>query len=443
MKSSLLPAALIAAALAAGTADLAQAQSGSGYGETGTQANTRAARRAREAKQPGKAAPLFPNATREEPKQSGNAALSKPLAKLFDAQQEARYDEVIAGADALLADARATAYDKATAAYLAGYAWLSKDTETYTNAITYLQRAIDENGLSNNTHYQMMLQVAQMQVNEEKYADAATSAKRYLDESKSDDPRAHALIGNAQFRQDKFAEAAAALEQAIAKAEQPDGNLVNMLVASYMELDRTEQAAKFIEGLLAKKPDDKAMQLTLATVYQQAGQDAKAGAVFDRMRAAGQLTEPKDYKVAYRLLANIEGRQKDAIAFLQEGIAKGILSPDFETYSVLGQLHYDLDQIPLAIEAWSKAAPLAKDGEMYLNLGKLQISEQQWTAGKASGQQALARGVKRKGDAWVVIGNAELGLKNKAGALAAYREAAKYPETKRAAESALRQAAGQ
>ena len=54
--------------------------------------------------------------------------------------------------------------------------------------------------------------------------------------------------------------------------------------------------------------------------------------------------------------------------------------------------------------------------------------------------KALAKGVKKKGDAWIVIGRAEFGLGNKAGVLAAYREAAKYPETKKSAEQALRQA---
>lgn len=441
MKPILLPAALLLAALAMALPEPVQAQSGSGVGDT-PPANTRAARRAREGKQ-GKAPQLFPQASREEPKQSGNPALAKALAKLFEAQEQERNDEVIAGADALLADGRANAFDKATAAYLAGYAWLGKDSDSYQHAISYLQRAISENGLSNNTHFQMMLQVAQMQLSDEKYAEAGESAKRYLAETRSEDVKAQALLGNALFRQEKFAEAAAALEQALGKAETPDENMVRMLVATYLEMDKPEQAARFIEGLVARKPDDKAMQLMLASVYQQAGQDAKAGAVFDRMRAAGQLTDPKDYKTAYRLLANIDGRQKDAIAFIQEGLAKGVLSADYELYSHLGQLHYDLDQIAPAIDAWGKAAPLAKDGEMYLNLGKLQVSEEQWAAARASAQQALARGVRRKGDAWVVVGNAELGLKNKAGALAAYREAAKYPETRRAAESALRQAAGQ
>ena len=42
------------------------------------------------------------------------------------------------------------------------------------------------------------------------------------------------------------------------------------------------------------------------------------------------------------------------------------------------------------------------------------------------------------GDAWIVIGRAEFGLGNRAGLIAAYREAAKYPETKETAEAWLK-----
>ncbi len=70
-------------------------------------ANTRAAKRAEEAKQQakaGKAAPLFPKATREEPKQVGTKALGKQLTELFELQEQSKDDEAIAKADAILAD---------------------------------------------------------------------------------------------------------------------------------------------------------------------------------------------------------------------------------------------------------------------------------------------------------------------------------------------------
>ncbi len=418
------------------------AQSGSGHGGDSAQPNTRAARRAKSGAAAEQPAPLFPKATRVEPKQVAAKALAKQLTQLFDLQQEDKNDEVIAGAEKILANPAAGAFDKATASYFAGYAWLGKDTESYGNAITHLTRAIDENGLSNNTHYQIMLQVAQMQMNSEKYADAAITAQRFLAETQSEDPRAHIVLGNAYYRLEKYPESIAAVKKALAAKPEQNENLLRLLVANYMEIDQPLEAAKLFEELLVSSPNDKVLLQNLASVYQQADQDAKAAEVLGRMRAAGLMTTAKDYEVAYRLLAIIAGREKDALALIEEGLQKGILTPSYDVYAYIGNIHYNTDQLPQAIEAWGKAAPLAKDGEMYLNLAKLQSMEAMWAASKASIQQALARGVKKQGDAYMTLARAEQGLGNKPAVLAAFREAAKYPETREQANKALKQAAG-
>ena len=408
-------------------------------------ANTRAAKRAEEAKKDasaGKAAPLFPKATREEPKQAGSKALNKDMTALFELQAKSADDESIAKADAILANPQANAFDRSTAGYIAGYAWLSKDTKDYTNAIKYIEGAIKDNGLTNNTHYQMMLQVSQMLSNDEKQAEALSYVDRYLAETNSDDAKAYGLKANVLYQMKRYPDSVEAIKKALANNPAQSDGLVRMLVADYLEMDKPQEAAKVLEDLLTRKPNDKTLMINLASVYQQSDQDAKAGQVFDRMRAAGLLTETKDYENAYRLLANIDGRENDALALIDEGLKKGLLTPGYDIYAYQGQVYYGQDQTAKAIEAWSKAAPLAKDGEMYLNLGKLQIGEQRWAAAKTAAQSAMAKGVKKKGDAWMVIARAEFGLGNKAGVMAAYREAAKYPETQKTAEAALRQASG-
>ena len=408
MKKSLLMSAALAWVLLPMPVATVQAQTEAG-GVAAPKANTRAAKRARESKEQGasKAVPLFPKATRVEVKPSGAPALAKQLSALFELQDKNNNDEAIAKADAILADPRATAFDKSSAGYIAGYAWLAKDTANYSNASKYIQGAINDNGLSNNTHYQMMLQLAQMLTSDDKHAEALTYVDRYLSETGSDDPKAYVLKANVLY-----------------------------------QLKRYEASAKVLEDVLVKKPNDKKILLNLASIYQQSGNDAKAGQVFDRMRSAGLLTESKDYETAYRQLANIDGREQEALAIIDEGVRKGILTPGYDVYAFQGQVYYSAGQIPKAIEAWSKGAPLSKDGEMYLNLGKLQADADHWAEAKAAAKNAMVKGVKKTGDAWQVLARSEAGLGNKPAAQAAYREAAKYPETKKWAEAALRQASG-
>jgi len=403
MKSTLLMSAALALLLP--VAMPVHAQEGGGVDTS--RANTRAARKAESAKKNAatQQAPLYPNATRESPEQKGNKAVAKDMEALFKLQEEeGAEDKIIAKADAILANPSANAFDKSSAAYLAGAAWQGKETSGYANAIKYYQLAVDNNGLHNNNHYRAMLQLAQMLDADEHHAEALKMVDKFLDETKSEDASALKIKTQILVGMDKPAEAAALLEKA-----------------------------------LAANPNDKKTMYNLAALYQQAGDDKKAGAMFDKMRAAGLLTESKDYEMAFRLLANIDGREKDAMALIDEGLSKKILQPSYEMYAFQGRTYYEADDLPKAIEAWSKGAPLSKDGEMFLNVAKLQLDADHWAQAKEAATQAKAKGVKKQGDIWQVLARAEDGLGNKAASQAALKEAAKYPETQKWAEAALRQ----
>ncbi len=370
-------------------------------------ANTRAARKAAEAKSNAATnqEPLYPGATRESPKQSGDKSLQADMDALFKLQeQDGSEDRMIAKADEILANPKATAFDKSSAAYLAGAAWQSKESNGFANASKYYGLAIEHNGLHNNNHYRAMLQLAQMLEADEKHAEALAMVDRFLSETKSEDSNAWAIKTQV-----------------------------------LMSMDRPKEAAAALEKILASKPNDKKTMMNLASVYMQADEDAKAGAMFDKMRAAGLLTESKDYETAFRLLANLEGRERDAMAVIDEGLKKGVLQPSYEMYAFQGATYYAADDIDATIGAWSKGAPLAKDGEMYLNVAKLLLDKDRFADAKAAAVNARAKGVKRKGDTWSVEARAENSLGNAAASRAALQQAAKFPETQRWAEAALRQ----
>jgi len=216
-------------------------------------------------------------------------------------------------------------------------------------------------------------------------------------------------------------------------------NVVQMLISSYQEMKQPNQAVALAEEMSAKNPDDKNAQMLVANIYANANQPEKASAIFDKLRAKGMLTESKDYETGYRLLDMIGGRPKDIIALINEGFDKKILTPSGEAYGLLGQSYYDTNQTPQAIAAWEKGAPLAEDGEIYLNLAKLHSQSEQWAATKVSAHKALDKNLDHPGEAWIEIAHAESALGNKPAMAAAYREAAKDPQTRAQAGRELKQ----
>ena len=358
---------------------------------------------------------LYPDATRQEPEAKGSPKVQTKLNKLIEAYNKAldQEDEAKATAgyttartlaDEIIANGSANAYDKALAAQIASQAALNTDDEAAAEG--YLKQAIDANALGNNQHFQLMLQLAQLQLQKDDYTNGFATLDKYLAESKSKRPADFAFKGQYLYQADRFAECIPPLKQAIETSTNPEDKVDNwtqILMVCYQEAGQLAEAVKVAEQLAAKTPNDKRAQMNLASIYLNAEQEAKAAAVLEKLRAAGLMTEEKDYRQLYLTYANMDGKEKDVIAVINEGLQKGVVKPDYQTYLALAQAYYYSEQIPQAIEAWQKAAPLSKDGETYLNLARVLWQEGRIPEAKVAARAALDKGLKKPDDAKKII----------------------------------------
>lgn len=343
----------------------------------------------------------FPAAKRQSPEAKASAKNSAKLKKVFDAYDQNDAATVTGLADEVIADASANAYERAIAARLAGASLLNADD---TRAMTYLKQAVDFNGLGNNEHFESMFLLAQLQLQADDYAGSLATMDRFLAESGSQAPEQLVVKGNALYRLERYPEAAAVLKQAIQASPQPKPEWTQLLMGTYAEMGQPAEAARLAEELAAKNPDDVATQMNLAATYLQSEQPDKAAAILEKLRAGGALKTERDYRNLYAVYLNTQGREKQAIAVIDEGLQKGLLKPDFQTYSAQAQAYWFSEQPAQAIEAYKKAAPLAPDGETYLNLARALNNEGRSAEAKEAARQALAKGVKKPEDANRIIG---------------------------------------
>lgn len=343
----------------------------------------------------------YPEATRKNPTAKATERTSRKMTemtKLFDADKRA---ESRAIADEILADPKANGYEKSYAAQFA--AQIAYEADDMPAAIAYFQKAIDADGLDNNAHYGLMVNLAQLQQQEEQYAPSAATFDRFFSETKSKDPTTLVVQGQGLYLMKRYDEAAVAIKQAIELSPDPKPDWMSLLMQVYLDADKIGEAVTTAEQIAAAKPNDKRAQLNLASVYSQAEMPDKALALLEKLRASGQLDSANEYKVLFTTYAGIEGREKDVIAVINEGLDKGVLQPEYNTYVALAQAYYFSDQPAQAITAYQKAAPLAKDGETYLNMAKVLQQENRISEAKAAARQALAKGIKREKDANVII----------------------------------------
>lgn len=338
----------------------------------------------------------YPNATRKEPEAKPSSRMQPKLQRLFKAYDEQDAAKVEPIAQEIIADEKANAYDRAISARIAGAVLINEDDA---KAATYLKQALEFDGLNNNDHFETMLITAQLAMQEDKYAEALPIIERYFNESQSTSANDLALKANVYYRLDRPADAVPILKSIVEGTPEPKSEWVQMLMAAYADTDQNAEATALAEQLASKSPSDRQSQINLAAMYLQSDQDAKAIEVYERLRAAGQLTEDRDYRNLSALYQGQDGKEREAIAVLNEGLEKGVLKPDYQTYVALAQAYYFSEQIEPSIENYRKAAPLAENGEAYLNLAKVLANEDRIAEAKQAAQQALDKGIKNPKEA--------------------------------------------
>lgn len=411
MQKNTITLAILAALLLAGKPMSAHAQRMDDEADDKTQESmSRAAsmlhrghQKAQQEQQAQAEAPRYPNATRQEPGLKASPALQPELQKIFKAYGDKDIATATSLADAVIANPAGNAYDHAIAARLAGVALLNTDNA---RARDYLQKSLDFNGLSNNEHYESMHLVAQIDMGDQKYDQALADFDKFMSETKTQDPEDLASKGNALYRLGRYPESIDVLKQAVAADPgKQHADWLQLLMAGYSKANQPQEAAKIAATLSgsAAGGDDKQTQLNLAASYMQAGQNDQAITVLEKLRAAGQLTDAADFQNLYALHFNAK-QDAAGIAVIEDGLQKGILPSDAKTLEALAQGYWFSGQVDKAVEAYRKAAPLASNGDTYLNLARALYNEGRTAEAKQAAQQALDKGLANPADAKKIIG---------------------------------------
>lgn len=307
---------------------------------------------------------LYPNATRQAPEAKASPKLIKQLQELQARYEKDDWAGVIAKAEELAAMPAANAYEKSFAYSMAGNAAANMDDQA--RAGEFFAKAVDANGMDNDGHFSTMYNLAIIRFSNEQYAESLKTMDRFLAESKSDKPE------HLAFRA---------------------GILAN--------LERHAEAAAIYKELIAKNPDDKRLLMNAVAALQNADKFDEANQLLEGAYKRGMLTEKREIRALYIGYMNAQ-RWDDARKVIDEGVAKGVLQADADLardYQILAQNAYMDDKIPLAIELYKRAAPMAADGEAYLNLAKVLDYADRKAEAKAAARQALEKGIKKPEEA--------------------------------------------
>jgi predicted Zn-dependent protease len=382
----------------------------------------------------------YPNATRKEPKLDMASGDQKDLNKAADLINENKNDEAEPLIQKVIANEHASKYAQAFAHQLQAQVNWEKDKNA--EAIAEYRKAVELDALPNDAHFQVVYQIAQLQIQDEKYADALTTIDQWEKLTGANTADELALKANAYYRTDKFQEAIDTMKKAMAMTDKPNDSWTQILMASYFELNQFDQAAQVVQQQMQKNPNDKKLLNQLATIYIQADKPQQALDLMAKAKSQGLITTSEDYLQLAKLYGAAD-KYKDSSATIREGLDKGILKPSFDVYKLQGDVCTQAEDDACAIDAYTKASPQAKDGNVDYQLGYLLFySDKSKDAADALTRAISKGGLRQEGEAYLLRGDAENDLNQTAAATADWQKASGYPSTKTMADQRLKAAKG-
>ncbi len=305
----------------------------------------------------------FPAATRISPELEASKSGGKALTDIIALAQAKQYPQAIEKAE-MLAASSSNIYERSFAYDLAGNA--AADAGDKGKAAAYFKQALDGNGLSNDDHYQVMYNLAAIQYQTKHSADALATLDRLTTETHSNNPQ-----------------------------------YVTLKAALLADLDRPLEAGALYEQAYARDPSNTKALMNAVAAYQQANAFAKSNALLASAQQKGALTDANGYRALYVGYLN-DNKPMQALAVIDEGVAKGVLKPSAElatAYSVMAQTAYAAGDAATAIAMYQRAAPMATDGEASLNLARVLSNEHRLPEARQAARQALLKGVRNTAEA--------------------------------------------
>ncbi|MCF6317752.1 MAG: tetratricopeptide repeat protein [Proteobacteria bacterium] len=352
---------------------------------------------------------------------SNNEAMTELVYKKFVKLQEMIADEKYVEARTgliALTKKRLNNFEAASVNHYLG--WVASAEGDFEAASEYLQKAIDTDALTNQAHFGMMLQKAQMLAGGSEYQKAINALQQYYkvtDEIKDTTLYFEASI-YAQM-ENKIQEAIAPLKKAIELSDKPVESWYYLLVNLHMQSSEFLQASKLLEILIEINPNKNKYWKMLSQIYFTLKKDDKALAILVVADKNSMLSEENDRMRLFKMYAFLDVPYK-AAEVLEKGLKNGAIKPTFKRWEDLGNMWYSAAEMNKSLSAYTEASKLASDGKIDFRRAYIFFGRGDWNSAISAWLSALEKGgikEKRIGTAWLLLGMAESELNNLPSAL--------------------------
>ena len=358
--------------------------------EEGRQGGEPSAQRAKKPKKAKQAKKKSRKQERAERKYEVQPRTAKAFEKARDELAAQRYAESEAALGELNLD-KLSPYERAQAQRLYGY--ISYGQGENDAAIEYLRKAlVEEDALPPRDRADVLYQIAQIQAVESRWKDVIATLESWFQTVEQPNSASYFLLALSHYQLEDLDAALAPAQKAVELAKAPQQAWLQLLLAIHLTQQDYAAAKPVLDQMIALYPNSgKDYWLQLSSLHGVTGDEARALGVLELAYRKGLLTEDRDVRrlLQFMLARGIPFR---AAQIFEKEMAEQRFQEDTEALE-LQSISWILAREPAkALEPLSRAAELAKTGELYVHLAKIHLLDEEWEDTVAVLRKALAKG---------------------------------------------------
>lgn len=357
----------------------------------------------------------------------------------FEMIGEEEYDAAYAELDNLR-NSRMSDFEKAQVEQAMGF--ITAQREQYPAAISHFSEAVRLNQMPNQTHFEMILQIAQLYNALQRYDEALEQLEYWFCVSTEDAKKVAevwVLKASLHVQKEEFREGVEAINQAIEIAEDPKESWYRLKLGLLLELEDYRDAAGVAKILVEISPDKKEYWSQLSGIYMELNENENAMATLRLAYRRGLLDKGSDYTQLAGLLQQMEAPRL-AAEVMQEGLRRGFVEATANNWEMTAGAWYQARELGQALEAYQQAGALSDSGRIDFQRASIMTADENWEGALSAARRALEKGDltnSQEGNAELLVGMAQFNLGNLDEAEQAFNRAANYGTLQTAAREWL------
>ncbi|MDT8410498.1 MAG: tetratricopeptide repeat protein [Wenzhouxiangellaceae bacterium] len=331
-------------------------------------------------------------------------------------------------------------FEKATVEQYLGF--LAAQREQYPDAIRHFSEAVRLNQLPNQTHFEMILQIAQLYNALERYDEALEQLDFWFCVSTEEAKKVAevwVLKASLHLQQDDYRAALSAMNQAIEIAENVPETWYRTKLGILLELEEYRLAVDVAKILIEVNPDRKEYWSQLAGIYMELDESRNAMATLHLAYRRGLLDRGSEFTQLAGLLQQMEAPRL-AAEVMQDGLEKGFVERTANNWEMTAGAWYQARELDRSLEAYEQAGQLSDSGRIDFQRASILTADENWEEALSAATRALEKGDltgSQEGNAHLLVGMAQFNLGNLDQAEQAFIRASNYGTLRTAAREWL------